>query len=387
MTIADRLKRWRDLARLRARAKSDPTPGAWTELAERLIAFGEVDDALRAAEEGLRAFPDSERLAQVRLFARKGRMSGQIRQLKDDIVRRPSPAAYAQLAQIYRELGSHDEALEIAAQCAERFPLNEAPHLLQAEVRLERFLRDQVARDAITAEAALQRVVRLNGHNARAHLLLADLYHVAGALSACRTHLRLALSANPQARDVQEFLARIGADADAAGAPADEEDFRDAARRIEETGEFSNPPGSVPGARIEGPSGERRDRAQIDVDALRLRVVDLGAAEGVLNSAVLDRDGAVLADASASGGMPRRQFAELVGSVASTSDEASRRMDTGALVRAEIEGPAGNVTVARVRSYTIGVLYTAPLTPERVWARIEDLAARNVGAAREPAHA
>lgn len=382
MKLGDRLKRWRDIARLRGRAKDDPSPATLAELAGRLIAFGEIDEALRTAEEGLRRFPDSERLAQVRLFAKKGRLSGQIRQLREDLVRRPSPAAYGQLAQIYRELGSHDEALEIASQCAERFPLNEGPHLVQGEIRVERFLRDQVARDAFTAADALQRVVRLNAHSVRGHLLLAELYHVVGALTSCRAHLRLALSANPQARDVQEFLAKLGA-----AGEAEEEDFRDLVRRVEETGLFANPPGRVPGALVEGAANEGRDRAQVDVESLRARVAELAGHAGVRNTVVLDREGAVLTDASVPEGLSRRQFSELVRSVAATADDASRRMDTGALVRAEIEGPAGNVTVARVRTLTIGVLYADPLRPERVWELLEDLVARNVATAREAAHA
>src|SRR5690242_6286151 len=111
----ERLKRWRGLARLRSQARRAPSPAVYGELAERLIALGEVEAAQRAAEEGLALFPDSERLAHVRLFAKKGRLAGRIRRLREELQRRPNPATYTQLAAIYRDLGSDEEALAIAA--------------------------------------------------------------------------------------------------------------------------------------------------------------------------------------------------------------------------------------------------------------------------------
>jgi len=126
VALVEQLKRWRDLARLKSQVRRAPSPATYGGLAERLIALGETDEALLVAEEGLEVFPDADRLHAVQLFAKKGRLSGQIRKLREDLQRRPNPLTYAQLAQVYRELGSYDEALGIAAECAERFPLNEA---------------------------------------------------------------------------------------------------------------------------------------------------------------------------------------------------------------------------------------------------------------------
>ena len=124
----------------------------------------------------------------MRLFVKKSRLTGEIRKLKDDLQRRPSPLAFSQLGQIYRELGSQDEALAIAAQCVERFPLNEAAYLMQGEIRLERFRRDLIAKDAVVAEGALRQVVRLNAHNAAAHLRLAEMYHLVGMSAKSTEH-------------------------------------------------------------------------------------------------------------------------------------------------------------------------------------------------------
>jgi predicted regulator of Ras-like GTPase activity (Roadblock/LC7/MglB family) len=375
VSIGDRLKRWRDLARLRRQARCAPSPSAFGELAERLISLGETDAALGVAEEGLGHFPDSERLSQVRLFAKKGRLTGQLRRLRDDVVRRPTPVVFTQLAAIYRELGQHDDALQTAQDCAERFPLNENPYLIQGEIRLERFLRDFIARDAVLAEAALRRVTRINGHNVKAHLLLAELYWLVGAVSSCRRHLRSVLTITPTARDVQDFVREVGAP-DAAETDA-QEDFEELARSVEEQGAFVHPAERFPNLR--GTQGDApRTRARLDVESLKTEVVELGSHQGVRNSIVLDKDGEPLADCTDGMGLTRKQFAELVTSIAATADDASKRMDTGALVRAEIESPSGNITVARVRNLTIGILYADPLRGDRVWEILQDFVARNL---------
>lgn len=378
MNIGEKLRRWRDLSRLRRQTRRDPSPSAFGELAERLIAIGATDEALAAAEEGLERFPDSERLSQVKLFAKKGRLTGQLRRLRDDVVRRPTPIVYTQLAAIYRDLGQHDDALQTAHECAERFPLNENPYLIQGEIRLERYQRDLIARDAVLAEQALRRVTRLNGHNLRAHHLLAELYWLVGAVGACRRHLRSVLTISPGAKDVQEFVRELGSPA--ADAPEPEEDFEELARQVEEQGSFVHEPDRFPGTVGSAGRGAPRGRTRLDVESLKTQVVELGSHDGVRNSIVIDRDGDVLADYTGGTGLTRKQFAELVTALAATADDASKRMDTGALVRAEVESPSGNVTVARVRNLTVGILYADPLRSDRVWEIVQDFVARNLTA-------
>ena len=327
--ILGKLQRSRALAKLRRQAKKSPSPATYGALAERYVALGQIDQALKSAEEGLRVFPNSERLAAVRLFAKKKRLTGQIRKLRDDLLRRPTPVAYTQLAEIYRELGDSEGALEMATECAERFPLNESPYLIQGEIRLERFLRDAIAKDAVIAEKALTKVVRLNGHNVKAHLFLAELYHLVGDLPRCRQHLRGVLTIVPGARDVQSFLRNL---------PSAEHDdptpreFDDLARAVEDGGAFANDPTIFPGDHPHMATGiQPRTALEIDVESLKEEVVRLGAHEGVKNSIILDRDGEFLADFTDASSLSRRQFCQLVNSIRETADDASRRMDTGAL--------------------------------------------------------
>lgn len=385
VNIGDSLRRWRDLARLRAQVRRSPTPAAWGDLAERLIAVGSIDDALEAAEKGLRSFPDSERLASVRLFARRTRFAGQIRRLREDALRRPTPAAWTQLAALYREIGSDDEALEAARECADRFPLHESAHLLQGEIRLERFVEDRIARDAVVAAESLRRAAQLNPREPSAHALLGELCWLVDDLRACRVHLRALLALTPGDRAVQDFLRELGADAE--GADEAETSFEERAQRVEESGTLARSPDGFPGAGRRSARTGRAGAAELDVEALKRSVVELGSQPGVRASVVLGRDGEILADTSDGVGTTRREFADLVTALCATADDAGRRMDAGGLVRAELECPAGNVTAARVRGVTVGVRYDATLRPGEVWEIVQDFVARSLPGAAEGARA
>ena len=105
------------------------------------------------------------------------------------------------------------------------------------------------------------------------------------------------------------------------------------------------------------------------------------------NTVLLDRDGQVLAEHADDGGMSRTEFADVVRLLRHTADDTSRRMDAGALVRAEIEGPAGDLTIVRLQRLTLGALYSEPQRADGVWEMFQDVMARNVTTRTEVAHA
>jgi tetratricopeptide (TPR) repeat protein len=384
VALVQRLKRWSDLVRLRKQVKNAPTPAAYGELAERLIALGESDEAVKVADEGLLLFPAADRLAHVRLFVQKSRMSAEIRKLRDDIQRRPTPFAYAQLAQIYRDLGSHDEALAIAAQCTERYPLNEAAYLMQGEIRLERFRRDLIAKDAVVAESAMRQVLRLNAHNVTAHLRLAEIYHLVGMRVDCARHLRQVLELSPLASGVREFLDGPGAAGEAAGETAS---FEDAATDVQSRGAFAAAADAFPSSRAAGEAVRGSEEVSVDADSLREAMDAFAGREGLRNAVLLGKDGAIVADYAREGGLGRTQFAELVAGIRDAADDASRRMDTGALVRADIEGPGVNFVLTRVRGMTVALHYDEPLRADGAWAIVQDFTAHQLAAGREESRA
>jgi predicted regulator of Ras-like GTPase activity (Roadblock/LC7/MglB family) len=320
----------------------------------------------------------------VELFVKKSRLTGEIRKLRDDVQRRPNPASFSQLAHIYRELGSLDEALAIATQCAERFPLNETAYLTQGEIRLERFRRDLVAKDAVVAEGALRQVLRLNAGHVGAHMCLAELLHLVGMPAECVRHLRQAAVITPSARDLQALLAEL----DSATPEACTEPFEEMAGRVQAKGAFAGDPAKF--ARTSASpksSAPPASEAALDDESLRAAMAVLGANEGLRNAVLLSREGAIVADHCAAESLPRARFGEIVAEIRDAADDASRRMDTGALVRADLEGDAGSFVVARVRGLTIGLHYAAPLRADRAWELVEDFAARQLAAGREEARA
>jgi tetratricopeptide (TPR) repeat protein len=379
-----RLKRWSDLARLRKQVKRTPTPTAYAELAERLIALGESDEAVAVAAAGLELFPAADRLAHVRLFVKKSQLSGEIRKLRDDIQRRPTPFAFAQLAQIYRDLGSQDEALAIAQQCSERFPLNETAYLTQGEIRLERFRRDQVAKDAVIAESALRQVIRLNAHNATAHLRIAEVYHLVGHRSECARHLRQVLALTPSAAGVADFLAGPGL----ANESSDSEtSFEEAANDVQSNGSFAAAPDTFPSSRAGDAPAGRAETVSVDAESLREAMAAFDEHEGLRNAVLIDRDGATVADYARPGGLPKPQFVQLVVGIRDAADDASRRMDTGSLIRADVEGAGNSLVLTRVRGMTMALNYADPMRADGAWQIVQDFTARQLAAGREESRA
>jgi predicted regulator of Ras-like GTPase activity (Roadblock/LC7/MglB family) len=102
---------------------------------------------------------------------------------------------------------------------------------------------------------------------------------------------------------------------------------------------------------------------------------------------LLDKDGSIVADYTRAGGLGRTQFAQLVAAIRDAADDASRRMDTGALVRAEVEGPGNNVVLTRVRGLTVALHYCEPLRPDGAWQIVQDFTAHQLAAGREESRA
>jgi len=388
VNILERLKRYRDMSRLRATARSAPSPSSLAALAERHVAHGDLAEALAVAERGLENFPDAERLRQIQVFAKKKSLAGRIRGLRDELAQRPSPFVYTSLAEIHRELGNDDDALAVASECAEKFPQNEQPFLVQGEIRLERFLRDQVAKDAVHAELALQRIVRVNPQHLKAHMLLAELYHLVGALPACRRHLRTVLEQSPSANDVREFLRQFGPANEEPG-PDDvtEEMLISLAGRVEESGVFAGPPEAFPQMSARRSDARRHSQMRVDIDDLATEMLQFARTPGIRNTLLIDLEGQVLSHHEDVAGIRVDAFVDLVRDVRATAGNASRRMDTGVLVRAEIEGPETSLTVVRLRQYTIAALFSDPLRTDRVWEMLQDVTARCLTAPKEVTHA
>jgi hypothetical protein len=85
--------------------------------------------------------------------------------------------------------------------------------------------------------------------------------------------------------------------------------------------------------------------------------------------------------------MARAPFAQLVAEIRDAADDASRRMDTGALARADVEGPAGSLVITRVHGLTIGMQYAEPMRGDRAWEILSEFTSRQLASGREASRA
>jgi len=396
VSIFTRVKRIGELKRLRKAATRSPSPETIGALAERYIALGRLEDASGVAARGLERFPASERLAAVCKFAKKQALKSEIARLRRRMAEKPTPSVYSELAEIHRELGNFDVALRICDECIERFPLNENPYLITGEIRLSRFRQDLIHHDGIEAMNQLERVVKLNPQNLKAHLLLAQLYYLVGALGPLGDRLADVIALAPEGRAFEEFRDEIAAGEFARGPVPDEDEepgeagdytIEDMIRSVEASHEFRNPPERFPDSRYVDRMVDHTS-ARLDVVSLRSNLNEIGADPNVLNSLILDRDGEMLADCSDPDSLTRAEFSELVNEIRTNAEDASRRMDVGNFRWCTVEGPFGGITISKVKNICIGVKYGPEMKPERAQRMLEEFASRNFTAARtEVTHA
>ena len=168
------------------RVSRDEPPRLASELqacireAERLVAGGRLEEALKIAENGLRTFPTAGRLRNVVRFIQQEGALHTITQLKEALTERREEGAYAELALLYLDLHKIDNALETAQTYVEDYPESYEPQELLAQVQLTRYFAEQFARDGWAAIEALEKALELNPDSLRAHRLFATFYFAIG---------------------------------------------------------------------------------------------------------------------------------------------------------------------------------------------------------------
>ena len=198
--------------------------------------------------------------------------------------------------------------------------------------------------------------------------------------AACGSHLTHVLALAPGTSGVEEFVAELDRQP-APAAPA--EPFAELAARVQSAGRFANDPERFLHA---GP-GKASARPRLDEAGLGEAMSELGGHAGLRNAALFGEGGAVVAEFSGADGLTRAEFGHLVAGIRDVADDATRRMDTGGLLRAELEGPGGNVLVTRTRGLTVALLYAAPMAQAAALALVQDFTARRLGAGAEAARA
>jgi len=100
VNLIQRLKIWKELRRLEARVREEPSPSTFVDLGQVFLNLDMQERALQAAEDGLLLFPDSAELKKLRTVARRGVDRARTDELRARIEKNPSNRLYGELVAI-----------------------------------------------------------------------------------------------------------------------------------------------------------------------------------------------------------------------------------------------------------------------------------------------
>ena len=362
------------LKKLEAAAEEDPSADNLAALASKHMELGALDQALLVADRGLQTFKNEKRLRDIVQFVRKKQSQARLKPLRDEIRVRPSPLAYSQLAGLYREMGDIEQALETLNECTAKFPDDRSSFRLLGQVRLENFLQDAIAYDGIHAYESLKKVQTLEPTDSQARLQLAQLYYAIGANALAAAELRAELAASPTALDIKKFLEDLG-DPPPLGEGVTVESLIE---RCEEAGSLTNGLRGFPRAKP-GIVQRTATPPKVNPAAVIAKVREAAGTPGLLNLAILDREGAPVASHAEGEGMEDPVFLDLAGGILAVAHEASRRMDIGSLVRGSVALGKGGISFIRRRGYSFALHHRDPMRPDKAAAFLEEFCSKIVG--------
>lgn len=337
----------------------DATPALAKELqtcvaeAERLVAAGRIEEALREAEAGLRKFPSATRLRNVVQFVKRENANKRIVQLKAALDARKDERAYRELTSLYLDLGRLDAAFESAARYAKEFPETPEAHVTLGEVHLARYFGEMFARDAWSAIESFERALQSSRDCIRAHLLLGLLYYAIGAMRASAAALgevvRLDGANSRIGAFRDEILARAG----------DEEDLEALLERAEETHELANDPSVFPGGRRY--AAEQQGGALVP-KLFAAAAAGIGRKLQVQQLAAVGSNGKPLAVA----GENKEEFVRLASRMDIASRRAGRRMNFGTMRRFMVEGPFGRIVLVPAGNCAVAARAPRSVSGDRI---------------------
>ena len=373
MGFFENLKKKRELAKLESQVEANPTASNMAALVERYINLGQMDKAFELAQQGVKAFPQSERIIRTFRYLKKSQLQAKIRDLNAVIAKNPNPVAYGQLAMIFKDLGETHKAVDICSDLTKKFPLSENSFLIIGEIRYQRFHEDLLAKDGQLAIENLERALELNSSNYKALLLSAEIYLEIGLLGRAGRNLKQILSFAP----TDDRVRRLGTEAEELidqGLDTDEDDKEWLFIQVENRRQFTNiirPPEYdkmiVPTA---GPSVAQY---AINKDSVRRMVSSLSKMPGLLGAIAMDKgSGEVIADLIVLR-ISRTDIEELVKTIFRVAQNASLRMDVGGFNSGMVNAEIGNLHMMAVEGMLVAILSEAAIKPETVDATLQEM--------------
>jgi len=348
----------RRLEKMLVRAcKETPGPTSVETLAEHYLHCYRFDKAREVLDEGLHKYPQSQRLRLLEQRIKRTDLYGDFLKASQDISASPSPDAYASLAALYRVVGDIDKALETCAAGLAVFPNSVRLYLNVAELRIRRFAKNFMPKDAVLALANLEKAASLNENDYAVSILLAEFYLAIGASEPAIGILKKILVSNPSDEHAQKLLEA------ALEISQKDEPVEDLVRDVAHSRRMAVNPAILRYIEKCTHDGERLPvERSVDTDRMREMLAAALNATDALAMAVLDPKGAIAAAAQREDyPIDIDAFAVAAREIHHNTNDYTLRMDLGSFQSGEIEGPFGHFLVNNVEGWLIGGI--TPATP------------------------
>jgi tetratricopeptide (TPR) repeat protein len=359
------IKLSRELSRMEKKAKANPSPSTFVDLAQVYINLGWHAHTMRVAEEGLLLFPRSEELRKVHKFAGKSLLKERVQELRERITKAPTAKLYRELAQIYVDIGDQGALLATCQECLRRFPDDADTHLLLAAERIKSFYRTLSATEGKEAVQILLKVLEIDRANIKAHKQLAEVYFRIGAIRHAREHLAFLRERYPDDEEVKLLVREIGGDTE------EGEDPERLFSSIERQGTLLNKSlGDVRKA--------RNVAAEEAIEGIREGLNRLVELDGVKKAAYIRGSKALVKGDIKDG---RDPFLKTVRVVAKASQRAARRMDLGNFSKSIVDGDFGHLCICNLGDVCAAVQCASGTRVEQIVVDLQELVAGSLYAA------
>ncbi len=359
MNLLKRFRLTRELGNLERKARENPSPSTFIDLAQVYINLGWPDHTLRVAEEGLLLFPRSKELRKVFRHARRQVLENKVKDLSSRIGENPDPKVYRELAEAYHSLGDRVSFLRVCEECLKRHPDDVPVRVLAAREKLKGFMKELKAQDGIEALADFLAVLDLEPDHVETHRFLGEFLYQIGAHSLSYHHLNRVVELGKADPEVRRILESIGK-------PDDSE--ADPTRLLYEVEAKGRLPFriSVSETKLPGMASAKTLRV------IREGLAAIIAIEGVQKAAYIRGSKALVKGEIRSGKDP---FLKTIRIVAKASQRAVRRMDLGNFSKGTVEGGFGNLCICSFGDVCAAVQCRRSAAVERILQELQNLVA------------
>ncbi|MCK4909109.1 MAG: hypothetical protein KAS70_04355 [Planctomycetes bacterium] len=378
MGLFDSLKQKKELKKFEESARENPSPLTVSQLAEKYLLVGKMNEARKVTVDALKEYPASERIVHLYQHIMKIGSQNKIVSLNKEIEVNPSAESYVRSAQFYlKEIGDLDKSLRVMRHGLKRFPNDENLHFLNGQIRLERFHREGFqCQDGLKALEHLHRAVDLNNLNYKAFLLLIKLLVEIEAYAEAWKFIGLMSRFAPDDAAINKLTRKLK------NIPHESEDetplsigesameFNPLFQAIETRGGFSSQAQAL--TSFYNPESIGLLAAPLEVDKQKMHnlVKNFNEVSGFRVGAGFSLAGKVLFRMTKSNQVASESVIELMKSVCQTARESSKKMDIGRLSKGVLLSPLGRLHFFRIGSFTVACLFELSTKPEKIQSEI-----------------